>query len=51
MASTFIPYTGSNALEFFIINNTTGDVTPTSVNLTVSITGLTTSNVVANNWP
>jgi len=50
MASTFIPYTGSNDLEFLIINNTTGDVTPTSVNLTVSITGLTTSNVVANNW-
>jgi hypothetical protein len=51
MASTFIPYTGSNDLEFLIINNTTGDVTPTSVDLTVSITGLTTSNVVANNWP
>jgi len=51
MASTFIPYTGSNTLEFFIINNTTGDVTPLGVDLTVSITGLTTSNVVANNWP
>jgi hypothetical protein len=51
MASTFIPYTGSNDLEFLIVNNTTGDVTPTAVDLTVSITGLTTSNVVANGWP
>jgi hypothetical protein len=51
MASTFIPYTGSNALEFLIINNTTGTVEPLSVDLVVSITSLTTSNVVANGWP
>jgi len=50
LATTFIPNQGTDTLIFYINNHTTGTITG-SLEMTISITGLTTSNINANNWP
>jgi hypothetical protein len=51
LATTFIPNQGTDELIFYWNNHTTGSITTGSSEFTISITGLTTSNINANNWP
>jgi hypothetical protein len=48
---TFIPTAGAAPLTFVLANNTDGNLTTSALSFDISITGLTTSNVSANNWP
>jgi hypothetical protein len=48
---TFIPSAGSAPLTFVLVNATSGNLTSSAISFDISITGLTTSNVSANNWP
>jgi len=50
MSTTFLP-TVNAPLIFYIENNTNVSLTTTAVACDISITGLTTSNISANNWP
>jgi len=51
LATTFIPNQGTDDLIFYWCNHTDGAITTGSSEFTISITGLTTSNISANNWP
>ena len=48
---TFIPTAGSAPLTFVLVNSTNGNLNSSAISFDISITGLTTSNVSANNWP